>query len=178
MSSWTTLQTKEFINIKNDLLAWRTVQLSSNTKLYAWNTNFTIIYMGNSNIEKTKFIWAFKNIEFKTNVQIIKITWSAYTVWWDITLTGSTINTYRWFPVLSWMKLDIPSSNTFTTSNNIDIKYYDNSNALIDFKKVKKYEVYDLWPKTNDYLIRLKTINDYFYWKIFEFKNNTFGASW
>jgi len=178
MSSWVTLQTKEFLDIKKDLLAWRVVQLSSNTKLYAWNTNFTITYKGISNTEKTKFVWAFKNIEFKENVKIIKITWSAYSVWWDTTLTWSMINTYRWLPVLTWMKLDIPLSNTFNTTNNFEVKYYDNSSALIDFNKIKKYEVFDLWSKTNDYLIRLKTINDYFYWKIFEFKNNIFGTSW
>jgi len=178
ISPWVTLKTKELIDIKNSLLAWKVVNLASNTKLYAGNSNYTITYSDNSNIVKTKFVWAFKNIEFKTNVQIKQITGSAFITWWDITLTGSVINTYKWMPVLLWTKIDIPFSNNFSVSNYIDIRYYDNSNALINFKKINRYEVYDLGYKSSDYLIRVNVLNDYFYARIFWFKNNVFWTLW
>ena len=163
-------------NIATDIASWNVVNLTSWTKLYAGNSWFTIGYIWLDWEEQSSFVWAYKNIEYKNSIEIISITWDAYISWKDTILNWEEIRSQLWLPIFEWLNLEIPFKNNFNESSYIETIYYDETRTNIDFREIDRYEIFNLGQTTNDYLIKVNILNDYYYARLMWFKNQVFGT--
>jgi hypothetical protein len=175
-TKWVKLYTKEFTNIKDDIKNNKVVTLTPWTLLYAWSESFRLTYHSDSETKiKWLYVAKYHNIEIKNKVEITAISGNAYIPWEDIVVLQEDIRKYTWLPLFPWKIIEYEWGNYDTSaSSHIDITHYDWTNAYIDFGDTKFYEIYDLWEKQEDYTVRLKTENDFYYSKIRAFDKNMF----
>ncbi len=182
--AWVNLYTKNLINLSDDVSSNKEITINSWTKIYSSSSSVRLsyyLYRERENELKLKEarINPFSNIEFKEDIIVVWITWEAFVEW------NSYINVF-WNQIANYIKKPLLDGSIITYSENektifnssyIDIKYYDNSEVSLNFKETKYYELYDLWFKsTDDYLVRTKIENDFYYAKIRSFKNNKFST--
>ena len=175
--SWVKLKTKEIKDISTRLNSGIVVNIRKWKKIYAWKNSFTITYINEESenkLEQKISIPAYTNIEFKSNIKIIWIEWNGYVMWYtEIVYKWTDIRKLLNKPLSMWTTISYVWSNYETKDiSYIDLEYYDWSELWLDFNKVKKWELFDLGLKTKDYSIRLSRENDYYYAKIYAFKNN------
>ncbi len=169
------LEWYEMINIRLDIALKKIVNLSSSTRLYAWKNPFTIkYYIDDENDKKEITVNAHDNIQFNTWIKIVSLTWNAYVQWKEpIVLKWIDIKNYVGLPLLPWYKISFDWNEvSVMESSHIDIKYYDETEYSIDFRYVNRYSIYDLWLKSDNYLISMSKANDFYYSKIYAFKDN------
>jgi hypothetical protein len=178
--AWTKLKTKQLINIKDDLLDNNIVNIVKGTRLYSWDSSFSIDY----NQESTDISWSItisknSNIELSENISITWLTWDAFILWFeDIIYEWENIRNYKGKPLFNSSKITYIWNNFETNSlSYIDLKYYDDSELWINFSETSSWELYDLWYEALDYYVRLNRNNDYYYAKINSFKNNIDSTS-
>lgn len=178
---WVELRTKSLINIKEEIDNWSSVHITSWTKIYSSNEEaFNIeYYLWESEVAESKYVWKNENITFKKNIKIIWLSWKAYIEWVDeISLQWSNIKNYIWLPLIPWAKIEIIDNElSKNEASHIDIKYFDNTELNIDLREVYLYNLYDLWLRNEDYTIRIKVPNDFYYWKIRSFSKNIFSTT-
>ena len=171
---WVRLKTKKLINIRDNLSENKIVNILKWTILYAWKDSFTIRYNSKWNSKKKELIVLSKNnIELLSDIIVTSISWNAYIKTLDEQI-------YEWINIRNYLKkpLFFDSKieyiwNAYEADKKyIELKYYDNSQLNIDFKKIKSWLLYDLWYKSKNYYVRLSKNNDYFYAKINAFKKN------
>nr|MDD3720153.1 VCBS repeat-containing protein [Candidatus Gracilibacteria bacterium] len=171
---------KEMINIKDDISNNKVVSLSSNTKLYAGKTPFTITYYINSSSSLYEVtVNRFENIQFKSGAKITAITGNAYIQGQNtISLKGQSIKDYVGLPILPGVMITSNNDNLglLSEASHIDINYYDGTVTNLDFRDIKSYRIYDLGFKSNSYLISTKQKNDFYYSRINAFKENINGT--
>jgi len=171
------LKTKELINLwKNSLNNWNIAIISGWTNIYAWWSSTELKYLKEDIEEEfTIKIDSYTNIEFEDTVKITWISWDAYVVWdKDIILVWNEIYDYLKLPILPNTKIYKFWDFNETSSSHIWIKYYDDSENNIDFRKTNSYGIYNLGIKAKNYSITLNTPNDYFYSTLQVFKNNIY----
>lgn len=180
--AWVELYTKDLINLNEDISSNKEITINSQTKIFTSSDSVRLtyyLYRERDNELKLKevSINAFSNIEFKEDIILVWITWEAF-VEWDrfVSLTWNQIANYIKKPLLPWSKIIYNDIEVKSNNSYIGIKYYDWSEAGIDFNETKYYELYDLWLPWSDYLIRTKIENDFYYGKIRSFKNNLFST--
>ena len=173
MVSWVKMYTKELKVLNEDLNNNEFVYISSNTTLYAWNSNIYISYLDWEE-QKGVSIPKYSNINFNRQVKIYKIGWGdAYVLLDDdLVLEWSEISTYIGLPLPFETRIEVIDDSRLTTNSHIDISYYEDSEIWIDFRDVNSYEFYDLGYKSNDYLIRLEVENDYLYSRIYALQDD------
>ncbi len=175
------LYTKELISLSDDLSANKEITINAGTKIYTGNDTARLryyFYKERNNELKMKEVKinALSNIEFKDDIVIVWIVGNAYVEWNNfVTLTGNQIVNYLKKPlffgsIITYKNIEV-ARNSYMT-----IKYYDGSEADINFQEIQYYELYDLWAKQEKYSIRTKMENDFYYAKIRSFKNNVFST--
>lgn len=168
------LETKELINIENDLASGSLVSLSYDTKLYAKNNSFTINYYTQEPEESKEItVWAYESIKFDEWIKIKSLRGNAYIESKETTtLSGQEIKNYLYLPLFSWTKIYLENTKNpmFNESSHIDIMYYDWSENNIDFRNTRQYELFDLWTKKSRYQIFTKEDNDFYYSRGYAFK--------
>ena len=170
------LKTKELKNIKNSLKNWNIAVVQAKKKIYTWNSDAVITYLDDNDEEHTVRIKAHTNIEFASWIRVIKISWDAYVTGdRDIKLVWNDIHKYLWLPISFDTTIKLIDNNfNANVSSHITIRYYDDSEAMLDFRKIKYYNLYDLgWIYTN-YNISLNIENDYYYARLQNFRENIF----
>ena len=177
------LKTKELINIKSDLDNNNIdiVNLSVFTKLYASNQWFTLNYKlvwVEDEEEKQIAVSAYQNIELKMPIQVISMIWNAYIEWDNfITLEWENIRKYLGKPLFPESNINyIWNGFNLNESSHIEIEYYDLSEALIDFRDIKYYYLYDLWSIDSDYSLTLNVENNFYYARMMSFKEKIFST--
>lgn len=168
------METKELKWIRQDLDSWKIVSLSSNTKLYAWDNPVSIEYYTNDiNSPKELTINRYQNVQFKSGAKVKSINWEAYVEWKNIiSLSWNNIKEYLWKPLLPGTSIRLVNPDSILTdSSHITVEYYDWSELWIDFRDITKYSIYNLWYKSDSYLISVKQDNDFYYSRIYAFKD-------
>lgn len=178
---WIELESFKLKSIKEDLLAWKSVTISSWTRLYSWPNLLELNYLVDSKTKQEKLrIEPNSHITAKEDIIIMWIsrwdwyinTWEKYKYIWD------EISKMKWFPILLWSKINfVWDKNSLQLNSFLDIFYYDNSEIRLDFNKINSWELYDLWEKESEYLFSVNRKNDYYYAKINWFKNNILWTS-
>ena len=169
--------TKEAKDISSNLVSWKVININKWTILYAWSNSFTIRFVNEETEDKTehslKVNW-YENIEFVHNIKIVWIDGNVYIKWFDdITFEWTDVRKLLNKPLFAGTIISYEWNNYETVdSSYVELQYYDNSELSIDFNEVSKWELYDLGLKTNDYSIRVKRDNDYYYAKIKAFDKN------
>ncbi len=175
---WVTLSTNKMKNIKEDIAANTSVNISPGTQLYTSNNDTKIkYYLGNDEINQFEMILdAFSSYQFVESVKITWITGNAYVVLDEkIELTwAEEISNYTWLPLFEWTTLKIiwDFRPRFNESSHIDLVYYDGSKKLLNLSDIHEYRIYDLGTQSDDYLVRYDVPNDYYYSTITPFRNN------
>ena len=173
------LTTKELINIKDDLADGNIVDISAGTKVYAWNQAFRLSYMIDWSTDN-QVIVVNKNqfIELKSSIKVIWISWDAYIEGrYDITLRSEEIRAYKWLPLSLWSQLEyVWNIDSIDPMTYVEINYYDESEALLNFSFIEKYWLYDLWNKQDRLAISVNMDNDYLYAYIQWFAENIFST--
>lgn len=174
------LKTVQLNNIKDSVWDNKIVNLSSNTKLYAWKNSFTIwYYIDNREEQKEIKVDAYNNINFDEGVKVFSIKWNAYVETKnDINLKWQKIKDYLDLPILQWteIKLDESIEHIYTEASHIDIEYYDQTKNYLDFRDIKTYKLNILWARKDSHFLYVKEDNDYYYSKISSFNNNIFST--
>ncbi len=176
------LFTKQLINLADDLSTNTQVTLNAGSKIYSWKDSVRIryyLYKERNNELKMKEIKlnALSNIAFKDDIIVVWLVGEAYVEWKTfINLTWNQIATYLKKPLLPWSiftykDMEIPLRNSYVT-----IKYYDGSDALLNFQDITYYQLYDLWATRLKYSIRTSLKNDFYYAKIRSFKKQLFST--
>lgn len=175
------LNTVEMIDMTNSLSANNKINVSSSTKIYTWNKSSHIIYYiwNNSNSIIEKIIPENSSFNHKENIVIISVNgWKIYSKWAvNINLIWNEIKKYIGLPLFnksSFTVIPDLKNKLIRSKSHIDIKYsWNKLKKSINFKDVSSYIYYDLWNKSSDYLIRVDSYNDFFYWKIYAIKWKT-----
>ncbi|MBW7954446.1 VCBS repeat-containing protein [Candidatus Gracilibacteria bacterium] len=177
------LTTKNLKSLNEDISNNILVTINAKTKIYsANNTTKLRYYLYKEKDKELKgrevTINALSNIEFKDDIVITGISGGELYIEKDdyVTLTGNQIASFIKKPLLPGSKIELKENEKTLNGTHIDIKYYDNSEALIDFTTTNYYKLYDLGNKAKDYFVRSKIENDYYYAKIRSFKNNIFSS--
>ncbi len=175
---WVRLKTKRLQNIKDSISELSIANIPASTRIYAWDNSTEITYLvWDSQVSNNLKIEAHTNIEFDNYIKVIWISWDAYVpALDDITLEWNEINSHLGKPIFFGSEIKINSSFDTSTSSNIWIRYYDDSESRLDFRKIKSYILYDLGLKSDRYSINLDTQNDYFYSRLSWFKQNVFST--
>lgn len=171
------LSSKEFVNIKNKLENNTVLNVSSNTKIYSGKDNVKLFYHLKDETEELSItLDKHKNISFSSNITITWIEWEAY-LESNISkiYSGTEIYKLLWLPILPGTK--ILSNSVNNDLSHLDINYYDWSNINILFRETNSYTLYDLWNYSDDYLVRTKVPNDFYYSKISWFKSSIFSTT-
>lgn len=177
--NWLKLTTKEIKNLTDDINEKSKIIINAWTKVYSWNNEVKINYYNFTDttwniIVKSAIIDKFSNIEFNQDIVIVSLNNDAYIEWLnDVELKWIEILKYFNKPLLYWAKINYQESEV-EVKPYISIKYYDWSEALIDFKKIKYYELYGLWETSDSYTIRTEMENSFYYAKIKPFRNNVY----
>jgi hypothetical protein len=137
---------------------------SAKIRYYIWTDEENIL---EKSIEKNS------SIRFKEKITIISTNKKLYSKWKKkINLVWTEIKKYIWLPLFESSKLTvIPDlKSKMNKFSNIEIKYSSGNKKRLNFSDINSYFYYDLWNKSNNYLIRVPVNNDYFYWKIYSIK--------
>ncbi len=179
--SWTKFIINDFKNLWEALKNSKELNISPTTKIYTWKERAKISYNTWKGTETKEItIPRYSNIEFGEQISLQTISWDAY-VALETKINLSSIEIfkkYEWLPLLVWAELTV-SENELTKFNeisHIEISYYDETEFWIDFRDVSNYILYDLWMKSDNYLIRVNKPNDYYYAKISSFANWIFST--
>lgn len=173
------LETKEYINIKDDLLDWKIIDISSGTKIYAWNESFRITYIIEwTTQEQIVVVSKNKFIEINESINIIWISWNAYIEWrYDIVLEWENIRSYKWLPLSLWAHISyIGDVNTIDPLTYLEINYYDETEVLLNFNFIEDYWLHDLWRNKENLTFSLDMDNDYLYWRVQGFNQWIFST--
>lgn len=177
--NWIKLTTKEIKNLKNDIDANNKIIINAKTKIYSSNDNVKLnyyLYKDRWNDLKLKNINldAYSNVSFDDDIVLVWLDWYAFIEWkTEIELLWNEIISQIWKPLLPWSyfeNLDLDDNKY------IKIKYYDWSSNYINFSDTKYFEVYDLWNRADEYLIRTSIENNFYYWKIRSFKDSLYST--
>ncbi|PID86452.1 hypothetical protein CSB08_00530 [Candidatus Gracilibacteria bacterium] len=170
------LKTSSLIRLENNKIT----NLDKGTKVYSTNnSSFTIYYtLGETDKIKSKFVEKNQNVEFKKNIKIVKISGGdAYIKGLEnITLSGININKYLGLPLIPGTKINADNEIPRDPNSFIKIKYYDNSEIILDFRTISNYNLYDLGIRSTNYNVRVEKNNDSYYGKIRSFSNGIFGT--
>jgi len=172
---WLEVYTDELIDIKNNLSNWNVVNLTNGTKIYSWDTTLVLKYLVPWNTEIKSIIVPKNNhIEVKTTINVVWITWNWYVRNWAKKLYSNTnIRELIWKPLFPWTKISYVWNNLEVRDDTyIELEYYDESKLSLDFEYISDWELYDLWYKSERYLVSTSRDNDYYYSKISSFSNN------
>jgi hypothetical protein len=173
------LITKELINIKDDLQNDNIVDISAWTKIYGWKTPLRLSYILEWSTDiRILIIDKHKNIELKSSIKVVWISWDAYVEWrYDITLKWENIRTYLGKPIFPDAHFEyIGNPLSMDPMTYAEIKYYDETEALLNFNFIEEYYLYDLGRKSENYSITLNMKNDYIYATIRSFKEKIFST--
>jgi hypothetical protein len=160
------------IDISESIKDNNKVNISATTSVYTWNESSKIKYYiwDNENEWWEIIIDKNSNISFKEKITIISINWSAYIKSKNtINLVWNEIKKYLWLPLFEWTNFNISSDLQLwlnSHSSHIIIQHSWEDELSINFSDTNSYFYYNLWTKSSDYLVRLSTPNDFFYWKI------------
>ena len=173
------LHTKEFINIKKDLEEGKIIDISAWTKVHAGNQAFRLTYMIDWSTEQ-QIIVVSKNqfIVLKNSIKVIGISWDAYIEWrYDISLKWEEIRKYKWLPLSLWTHIEyLGDINTIDPMTYVEINYYDESEALLNFSFIEEYWLYDLGTKQDRLSFSLNMDNDYLYAILQSFHANIYST--
>ena len=173
------LTTKELINIKDDLENDNIVDISAGTKVYAWDQAFRLSYMidGSTN-QQVIVVNKYQNIELKSSIKVIWISWNAYIQGrYEKSFRSEEIRTYKWLPLSLWSHIEyVWSMDSIDPMTYIEINYYDWTEALLNFNFIEEYWLYDLWTNVDKLAISLNMDNDYLYAYIQSFSENIFST--
>ena len=169
---WVTLVTHKFNNISDSLRNWNLASITANKKLYSTNSNLTIYYIENDE-KKEVNLDKYSNITFNNSVKIYKISW------WDLFVDSWSKQIIKWQDILKYLHMPISfdteirvdDNRALTSASHIDIKYYDGSELWLDLRKLNSYKIYDLWFRSESYLVSISKENDYYYSKIYAFSD-------
>ncbi len=177
-----TLETKELINLQNDINNNSEITINAKTKIYSSNNSVRLtyyLYEDRENELKLKSITipTYSNIEFDDDIIVAWISSDVFVEWDEtITLKWNEIASYIKKPLLAWSKIYYKDNELSIVSPYINIMYYDGTEANINFDETSYYELYDLWDKSDSYLVRTSLENWFYYGKIRSFKNNLFST--
>jgi hypothetical protein len=177
---WITMETKEFVNIKDDILENRVVNIGSTTQIYSWKNWVRIGYIYSwddiTNTSNYKYLYLEKNshIEFTNPVRVVSLDGDAYIeTGKTIEYLGQDIMKFIGMPLLPDTKIYISDeTRTFNASTNVEITYYDDTKLNIDWRDDTAYEIYDLWNISDSYLIQSAKTNDYYYANIYSLRGD------
>ncbi len=180
--AWVHLYTKQLINLADNIASNAEVTVNAGTKIYSGKDSVRIRYYlyreRNSELKMREMkLNAGSNIAFKEDIVVVWLVWEAYVEGKSfVNLSGNQIAMYLKKPllpgsILTYKDIEIPLRNTYLT-----IKYYDGSEALVNFQETSYYQLYNLGRKQTKYLIRAGIENDYYYAKIRSFKNALFST--
>lgn len=177
---WIEVITDELLNIKDNLNNWNVVVLSNWTYIYSWDSTLVLKYVTDWSDEiKNIVVPKNRNIEIKSTLNIVWITWNWYIKSWEtITVSWVDIRWLVWKPLSIWTKISY-IWNVFDVQDDtyIELKYYDNSELSLDFEYISDWELYDLWYTSKEYLYSIDRKNDYYYWVINWFSNDVLSTS-
>lgn len=175
------LSTYKLKSIKEDLLSWKTVTLSSWTKLYSWANISNITYKTSlSDTEEKIFrLEPNQNIEAKQDIVIVWINWDWYVeTTEEVVYNWDEISKMRWMPLLFGSKISyVWDKNNLKNNSYLEIEFYDKSLLNLDFNTTSSWQLYDLWDIWEDYLFSVNRENNYYYAKLNWFKNNKIWTS-
>lgn len=181
--AWVNIKTKEIKNLTDDIKSNKEITINAGTKIYSasdWVKLTYYFYKDKDNEFKLKNINvnSYSNIEFNEDIILVWLSNDAYVEWkWYVYLTGNSIITYVKKPIIPGTKIEyIPNELSNSTTSFVSIKYYDGSITDVDFSEAKYYELYDLWNKSDAYLLRTSIENNFYYVKAQSFKNNKFST--
>ncbi|PID87581.1 hypothetical protein CSB07_00690 [Candidatus Gracilibacteria bacterium] len=173
------IYTDELKSLKQDLNASKIIFVSNGTKLYAGNTPSKIVYKVEDSSElKTFLVEAHTNIEIKGNIRIVEIgVGDLYVKTGNrVVYKNEEILKLKHLPIFSETKIFFQGDYSDLKSNSyLELKYYDKTDLNIDFNKTYSYELYDLSNISSEYLFSLSRKNDYFYAKVYGFKEGLVG---
>jgi hypothetical protein len=169
---WVTLVTHRIATINDSIRNGNLASITANKKLYTWNSDVTIYYIEN-NDKKEIQLEKYSNITFSQSVKIYKITgWELYTdTGFKEIIKWQNISKYLHKPIFFDTEIRVDDDRALTTASHIDLKYYDGSSLGLDLRKIDSYRIYDLWFKSDNYLVTLSKKNDYYYARIYAFNN-------
>ena len=180
--AWVVLETKELKNILSDIKENKEIIINAKTKIYSWNNAVKLVYYlykEKNNELKLKEVKldAYSNIEFDEDIVLVWLNQDAFVEWINkIELTWNQIINYIKKPLLPETKIYYTKNELSSQIPFLSINYYDKSNIELDFSKINYYELYDLWYKSDSYLVRTRLENGFYYAKIKSFKNNIFSS--
>lgn len=168
------LTTQKLISVREQIANNIIVTLTSNTPIYAGDSDFEIVYKLSSGWEKTLRINKYQSASFKQPVEIISINGDGYiSLGISQDIEDADLIDYIGMPLLPWDHIEFSGNkNALDTSSHIDILYYDESEVFLDMREVDSYRLYDLWDSIwEDYRIRLEIPNDFYYARLHSFDN-------
>ncbi len=177
---WITMQTKEFVNIGEDIAQNKVVNISSQTKIYSWKDWVRITYVeSGQDITKSEnykhiYLEKYSSLQFKNLIRVISLDGDAYIQTGKmIEYQEQSIVNFIGMPLLPDTKIYV-SDNTrlWDASTNLDITYYDDTKLSLDWRDVVSYEIYNLGAISDSYLIQLEKPNDYYYADIYNLRND------
>ncbi|MDQ7023639.1 MAG: hypothetical protein Q9M97_09180 [Candidatus Gracilibacteria bacterium] len=177
------LDTYEIQNIGDSLSNNNNINISATTPIYTANSSAKIKFYIGKDEEKIleKIIPKNSSIRFKEKITIIAINGNIYSKGnKKINLVGDDIKKYIGLPIFNDSEFSIiPDLKNRLNPDlaNIEIKYSSGYKKTLDFTDITSYSYYNLGVISNDYLIRIPTINDYYYGKIYAIKDDIRGTS-
>ncbi len=172
---WVNLITDKLDIINNSLYDWKLASITANKRLYSWWNWLKIYYINADDKKESIYLDKHSNISFKNSVKIYKIIWWKLYVnsWIKEVLKGQDIMKYLDKPILFDTEIRVENYSWLTEASHIDIWYYDWWSLGLDLRKINFYRLYDLWFKSDAYLLNLSIANDYYYSIINAFSGKT-----
>ncbi len=181
--AWVSLYTKELKNLEDDLSGNNEVIINAWTKLYTASSNVKIVYYNyNNKNNDLKYEEArlddYSNISFNQDIVLVSLNSPLYVEQKSyVNLTWNEIWTYVKKPLLPWAEIDFNWNDLENVSSYLSIEYYDWTDADLDFKETNHYRLYDLWSKSDNYIVRTWVKNDFYYGKMRSFANGEFSTN-
>lgn len=174
------LYTKELKDIEEDLSSNNEVIINSWKKLYtSWNATKLVYYNYSDKNNDLKYkditIPAYSSVDFNTDIVVASLNNPLFVEWEKyVTLTWNDIVKYLKKPLIPWAEISFLWDNTYNNSSYLWIEYYDWTTLDLDFSESNYYKLYDLWNKSESYLIRTEIENDNYYAKVRTFSKWVF----
>jgi len=152
------LVVKDLTDLNSLISQWEKVNILEWTTVYAGKEKVNITYSLNWTWTINPLsVDAYNNIELLNDININSITKPLYVEINDsfITLSWSSIYSYKNLPLLPWSKIT-------WTKGIYDIKYYSWSELDLDLSDTYSWELQDLWLKSSDYFVRKNIDNGYY----------------
>lgn len=171
--SWVKVTTLDLINLKEGNNWYINVWIKPWIKIYSWNSNVKLEYLEWTT--KKEFILSkYQNISFDNDVTLTYINNPLYVKWTQnvVLTTIEELKTYMDKPLFEWTVIE----KNGDTDAKINIEYHNWNESLLDFSKIKYYEIVDLWEKAQTHLIRTSIKNDFYYARMQAFNKNVFST--